>query len=240
MSLIVCLCPTFRRPSALLRNTVACFEAQTYPADQRRLLVLDDAGQWPEQSGPGWQVLSTPDRYPTISAKYNAMVTMSPDADAFVVWDDDDVYLPWHLEAHAAALAEGPWSHPSTVWSLYGKLHQEGAAGRFHGSLAVRREALEQVGGWPDTRDATFDQQLLGSLARQFGPPGDPCRVMAPSYVFRWGSTHSYHAQHFMGKSDWYERAGRVVVRQPGGMIHPQLDAETAGLMTRLTVPNYR
>ena len=233
---ITCLCPTYRRPARLVANAIACFDRQTYPAAYRRLIVLDDSGGLVPQCGPGWQIVSVVDRYPTLPAKYNALVALAAGADALAVWEDDDIYLPWHLEAHAAALARAPWSHPKRVWSLYGgSLHQEPAGGRFHAALAFRRDALldKAIGGWIETPRGDFDQQLLAALSRRFGTPGDPCDGFAPSYVFRWGSTGSYHGQAFMGgdgiKGDWYARIpeGASLIQGSSSYITPQLDEET-------------
>jgi hypothetical protein len=156
---------------------------------------------------------------------------LASDVDAYVVWEDDDIYLPWHVEACAAALERGPWVHPSSVFSLYtGELREEGAAGRFHASLAFHREALEAVGGWPDTARADFDQQLIRNLRNRFGPPVDPLGDFAPSYVFRWASTGCRHGQAFMhGSSDegWF---GRAAEQPPAGTdreVVVAMDAET-------------
>ena len=230
--LIACLCPTYRRPVRLLANAIACFERQTYPTDRRQLIVLDDAGELAEQSGANWRIESVADRYLSLPAKYNALLQMAGDIDAVAVWEDDDVYLPWHLVAHVAALKDNPWSHPSRVWSLYGdELHQEPAGGRFHAVLAFRRGAIDAVGRWPYTCRADFDQQLIATLQR-LGPAGDPCDYGDPSYVFRWRSTGSYHGQAEMRSPDdetWY---GRIDAASQGQdlVLEPRLDEETRRL----------
>jgi hypothetical protein len=252
--LVVCLCPTYRRKPELLANAIACFEAQTYPLSRRKLIVLDDAGELRNTLAysRGWRIASMAERFSSLPAKYNHLAMLGDRADICVVWEDDDIYLPWHLTAVVASMnprvhhgiirdvdTPGPqWAHPSCVWSLYGgELHQEGAAGRFHASLAFRREALAKVGGWPETPRADFDQQLIGKL-RGLGPPGDPCDNYPPSYVFRYGSTGDYHGQHVMRGGDdtgWYDRIperARAVER--GLVIEPKLDAETRALFEKL------
>ncbi|HUT14422.1 MAG TPA: hypothetical protein VMY42_28310, partial [Thermoguttaceae bacterium] len=55
-----------------------------------------------EQMGPGWWLLSLGKRFRTLGEKPNACAALaSADVDAFAVWDDDDICLPWHLEAMA-------------------------------------------------------------------------------------------------------------------------------------------
>lgn len=121
---ILCLCPTYNHAS-LLPNTLACFEAQTYK--NRYLLILDDAGQIMPQSGDRWRIESVPARYPSLPAKYSVMLAIAGDDwDAIAVWDDDDVYLPWHLAAAAEAISAGPAratgsasAKPATILSSY-------------------------------------------------------------------------------------------------------------------------
>ena len=116
---ILCLCPTYGRPR-LVANALACFLAQDYPEEKRRLVILDDAGQIPASQADGWAVISMPVRYNSLPDKYNALLSMErvlrPNSrwDAVAVWDDDDIYFPWHLSAAAKALGGGsPSCKPS-------------------------------------------------------------------------------------------------------------------------------
>ncbi|MGV2333790.1 MAG UNVERIFIED_CONTAM: hypothetical protein LVR18_26535 [Planctomycetaceae bacterium] len=78
--------------------------------------------------------------------------------------------------------------------SSTGRLEQEDATGRFHASLAFRREIFDRIGGWPLTKRGDFDQQLIAML-HAIEAPGDPCQFADPSYIFRWGQTNAYHGQ---------------------------------------------
>lgn len=211
----ICLCPTYGRPS-LVRNTLALFLAQQlHDEDAAHLVIFDDANQIAEQASRHndgrlqhtWQVLNAPEWIP-LPRKYNALldrigICLSPDA-WYVVWDDDDVYLPWHLQSIRTAVENEPharWTHPSSVWSTYcsdplvplaKRLHTEDTAGRFHGSAAIRGDLLAELSGWPDTMLATFDQQQLARLAQH--PCADPNRWSIASYVYRWADTGKHHA----------------------------------------------
>lgn len=231
--LVCCLCPTYRRPR-LLENAIACFLAQDYPAERRRLLILDDAGQIVPQEGDGWRVLSVSSRWPNLPAKYNALAQYAWEwvrPDILAVWEDDDIYLPWHLRVHVEAQKDAAWAKPSTVWSLYTRhLHKEPAAGRFHAALTFTRELLVRIGGWPDTPRGDFDQQFLKQLSVA-GPPADPCQLAEPSYIFRWETTGAYHGQAYMRSAEdgtWYDAAAR---HAPDGLrvtrLVPQMDPET-------------
>jgi hypothetical protein len=228
---IAALTPTYGRPR-LVANALACFLAQDYPVEKRQLLILDDAGQIAPQSGADWQVWSTAEKFHSLPAKYKFLVDRANEwgAEAYCVWDDDDIYLPWHLSAHTRALTSTGWSHPSQVWSLYtGSLALESAAGRFHGALAVRRDFGERVGYWGNSTRCDYDQQIMGRLARLSAPGRSDMEVL-PSYVYRWGSTHADHCSARCRRADdatWYTK---TPITEPGrieGLV-AQMDSETA------------
>ena len=238
---LLCLCPTYGRPK-LVANAVACFEAQDYPAVNRAMVVLDDAGQMsPERPADNVYVISEQTRFPSLPAKYNHILDWYSSViayDAVIVWDDDDVYCPWHLSRYAEALANHRWAHPTEVWSDYtGRLGWERAQGRFHGSLGIRRDLLDEIGGWIDTPRADFDQQQIQACARLGGEPGRPDCDDLPSYVFRWSSTGAGHCQGLMSSpanEDWYSR---VPISHPGyhGPLVPKFDQDTAAKLATLT-----
>lgn len=195
----ICLTPTYGRPS-LVANALALFLDQQLPAgDTAYLAILDDAEQITPQAGRrgplSWEVFAHPLWIP-LPRKYAAILSrlggIVPHGDTvYVVWDDDDVYLPWHLSAIGNAFRRRPparWAHPSSVFSTYDdrqprlipwkeRPRLERAAGRFHGALAVRGDLLAELDGWPDTDLATYDQQILAACSRAVGV--DPC-TLAP------------------------------------------------------------
>ena len=199
--------PTYRRPR-MMANTIPCFITQDYPADRRELIILDDAGELKNETSDGWQIISISRRFRSLPEKFNALAGLAQ-GDILVVWEDDDIYLQHHISTHVRAMEGRLWSKPSSVLSTYtGKHELEDATGRFHASLAFRREVFDRIGGWPLTKRGDFDQQLIARLTA-IEAPGDPCQLDSPSYIFRWGQTNAYHGQAFMrGPEDegWYER----------------------------------
>lgn len=237
--MIVGLCPSFRRPH-LVANAAACFLAQKI-AMPRMLLIWEDGGALKPYRNGSLQVV-TSKRFPDLGSKYNALARMAIqdwDADYLAVWEDDDIYFPWYLVAHLEAI-QGTgrlWSKPSRVLSLYtGSLQEEPAAGRFHASIFLSREAWRRV-KWPTHGRADFDQELMASLLRECGPPADPLEIHpVPGYVFRYGSTKSYHAQYFMkgpGDTSWYQDVARTVSPPPKTDLRPEFDEETRAVYER-------
>ena len=226
---ISCLCPTWRRPD-LLANAIACFEAQDYPADRCELIILDDAGQLREVSceflpydDRRWEIVSVFRRFNSLPEKYNALAGMAK-GDVLAVWEDDDIYLPHHLSLIAEKIKGRGWTKPNCVRSLYtGHSEIEAADGRFHASIALTREMFVRAGGWPITTDLVFDQQMFARLAVLGDGIYD---TNDPSYVFRWGSTGSYHGQG-LGDDWWKKAANQGDMRGGPIIVEPKFDEET-------------
>lgn len=209
----LCLCPTYGRPPNLIREAISHFINQTHT--NAYLLVYDDLGNYQVHTGDRWAVLSTSCREPGIVAKYETMLRVARHIeqvgtiDAIALWDDDDVYLPKHLEHHARVLDRYEFSYPSKVLSTYtGTIAEEASGGRFWASCAIRAKSFSDVGGFVRTERADFDQQSLGRWLRQLSH-GDPCAFGDPTYIFRWGDTGVPHSQGHMRSPDdteWYRR----------------------------------
>ena len=222
---IACLCSTFNRP-AQLAEAVESFLRQTYPANLRELIILDDAGQYAPDACDhleGVKLVTTRHRFRTLGEKRNACAALvSPDVEAYAVWDDDDIYLPWHLEAMAAVFAMGyQWSRPAEVWlDKRTRLERRATKGLFHGSWGFTREAFYHVGGYPPMQSGQ-DQALAGRFKKaginsvspsEFVTPStnssdaDRFQLALPSYIYRW---HTYPgARHIsaLGKDGYHLR----------------------------------
>jgi hypothetical protein len=239
---LVCLCPTYGRPS-MPANAAALFLSQRLRVgDTAELIIFDDAGQIAPQtlydcihviSQPTWRPL--PQKYPAMVAWMAS--TTDRRIDAWVIWDDDDVYLPWHLAATANALDLHPWSHPSVILSTYGidplqeAPREESSAGRFHGAAAVRASTLIATGGWCAQDRADYDQVHLHRW-RAAGPAGDPYAFAEHSYVYRWGDTQRNHCSGNIRQN----RYQQPPIQEPGQVakLVPDFDRSTKAILQRL------
>jgi len=238
---IACICPTYGRPE-LLRNSLACFLGQDYPVDSRRLIILDDAGQFANQEGAGWKIVSTNERIKSLAEKHDRLIELDNGwADAFAVWDDDEVFLPWHLSTHAKVLEKNEWSKSKKIlftngiWKVNRKLPKiEDADGRFHASIAYRRSLYEKVGGYrgvvpPDKLWVSdFDLRMIAAMEKA-SVPGRPDELAVPSCVHRWESTGAYHSSQFSKDDDpeWFSRVPTPVTFESPLTLSPQMDEET-------------
>lgn len=243
------ICPTYKRPE-LLANAVACWESQDYPLDRRELVILDDAGQFDDgQTGPGWRLVSRSARIPSLWEKFNELVRMTR-GSVIVVWEDDDVYLPWHLSAIADAWRQNYLCHPGMLACPQyqflipgriftncglprGQVKEEPQRTGHHGSWAYTRGLFQRVGGYDPTPG-----QLGGDLefGRRLRSAGEVVKyaVDTPTYVYRWNPAAQYHGSQRgpAGFAALWEDLGR----QPApfiGRLEPRFDAETLLLRER-------
>ena len=189
---LAALCCTFRRPHTL-GQLIESYLRQDYPPELRELIILDDAGQYENQSGDGWQLISISRRFRSLGEKRNACAALaSTDAEGFLVADDDDIYLPHWFQATADALAQADWSRPGLVLLEHGDgLKEHDTNGLYHGGWAFRRDAFYCVRGYGPHNNGE-DQELAGRLHEAGVTVRDPCEHHEPFYIYRYDNC-SYH-----------------------------------------------
>ena len=206
---LAAICCTFHRPH-LLGQLIESFLRQDYPPHLRELVILDDAGQYDNQAGEGWRLISVPARFRTLGEKRNACAALaSPDAEGLLVADDDDVYLPHWFSTQAEALKKADWSRPSLVLLEHGDgLQEHETGGLYHGGWALRREAFDRVRGYAALNNGE-DQDLARRLVEAKATIFDPCDLARPFYYYRVDSG-SYHLSYL--DDGGYQSLGRKTV----------------------------
>jgi glycosyltransferase involved in cell wall biosynthesis len=173
---IAAVCLTYNRPVQLGR-IIECFLRQTYRNSE--LLIYDDGGQYPDQPrGDRWRVVSVDKRSPNLGTKRNEAVKhLLPGIQCIQTWDDDDLYLPWVLEAMVAALKKGRWAQPREAleWdgTAYKRFKTHGSnfnSCAYHGNWGYRLDAFWRVGGYPPIMD---DDQIAKRMMKAYGPSLD-------------------------------------------------------------------
>lgn len=232
---IAAICCTYKRP-VQLANALACFLNQDYPAELREMIILDDAGQYDEQVGEGWSLVSTRQRFRTLGEKRNATAALvSPDVDAYCVWDDDDAYLPWHLSTSAAALAEADYTIPTRLLTedSRGRIRPKKNIYLFHGAWAFRRTAFEQVGGYPFIQSGQ-DQGLLRRLKNADLRRADPIQIDSrPSYIYRWYAVPGAYHISSLGRNGYARLVDRPAVQIE--QLRPKLEKRWLELASAVT-----
>ena len=179
---IAAVCVTYLRPRQL-GWMIYCFLRQDYPAMQRELVILDDAGQYGDQSGArgGWF------RSPSVFPPWAKNATPRPP------WWASGAERPGRLGRRRSVPALGPvglgrrvgrgrlvaaFAGPALPQAT--ALHQHQTGGLFHGGWAYRRELFRRSGGYPPV-DNGEDQALAGQLAGT----GRPRRPIPARWAFR-------------------------------------------------------
>lgn len=195
---------TWRRP-ALLGRLIECFQRQTH--EDREMIVLDDAGDYPTQPlGDRWRVVSIDRRFQSLGSKRNACAALaSPDVDGYLVCDDDDFLFPWALAATAHALGKHRWAQPREVyeWTPDGQsLVRQETFGRarpnyvdYHSGWSYRRETFERMRGYPIAGEE--DNPVRDHLTAVYGPSGNTlCPEFPEPFVIYGQPQTNYRISH--------------------------------------------
>lgn len=242
---IACICPSYRRPDCL-RTTLAQFQAQVLETCEAHLFILEDSGLWDGHGGENWDMMSFRYRCDTFGQKFNRLCKMAKDLgyDAVVVFEDDDIYLPGHVEAHAKVLASHRYSVPSRKvvdchrkhpiglleWSDLREETNPLPTG-LHGSWAFWLDMWEAVGGYPEMPMDGFDLGFGNRLMLTGAKPGDYCEFTTPQYGYRWSSAPGKNCRNASAYSSagqlYYDRAAEQgdATDQHGVKLTPFMDA---------------
>ena len=249
---VSCLCLTYGRP-ALLEEAVESFIRQRWDGP-KELIVLNDH---PEQQllfehgevrvvNLGWRV-------PSLGGKRNLAVALAA-YERLLVWDDDDIHLPWRIEETMKVLDRQSYFKCPEVWMMEGgELRGNFFDGDiyFHAACAYTKRLFDQVGwyGWYNCgEDHDFEYRLRSNETLS-----ESCRVTRLPlerlyYIRRWGHGY-YHASgggdlsqlnpevergtyrlrpHW--KTDYRKEVERRIPQPPETQTHPQEASTTGGL----------
>ena len=206
MDKVTCLCPTYGRFNDL-RNSLTFFLHQTY--DNKEMIILNDAPVPITCEFPDVRVVNKDERYETLGHKRQALLEMA-DSPYIAQWDDDDVYLPWHLESCMSEIDRGCMVKPEEAFYLRGRI-----GGRFDWKGTTRnwleamtvcdREQALALGGY--TEDVSGQCIRLIKRFQRDSNYVEFTPRPAPTFVFRFADGH-FHIQG--GNKESHERFGEV------------------------------
>lgn len=195
--LISCVMPTYGRPD-FVHESVKMFLDQDYP--KKELIILNDcAGQRYQFTLPEVRVFNLDTKFATLGEKRNAAIELSG-GEVIAVWDDDDVYLPWHLSFSLAEMRkhQTPLYRPTEYWAWWGNNfgfhHNQAIRGWMHHAMILfTRDAWQRVGGYP-AMDVREDAEFIDHIAGQLGIPFQrfPVNVFDRSFILRGKSKYAH------------------------------------------------
>ena len=193
------LCPTYGR-TKVLSELVESFRRQTYPAELRELVILNDRhDQTLHCDVPGVEVINTPIRYPTLGEKRNELLGLAT-SNLVTFWDDDDIYLPNRLQRSIDLWPSHPLS-PQREYRASMESHlwytDDGErlilqpAGHMH-TMLVEKQAIKNAGGFPPEQ-MHQDVLLVKKLVENFWIKGEDNTPGMPTTIYRRGGTPYQH-----------------------------------------------
>jgi hypothetical protein len=165
---------------------------------------LNDAPKQIQCSDPDVTVVNVEERYENLGYKRQALLEMV-DAPYIAHWDDDDIYLPWHLQMcfeQLKATHKG-CVKPKQAWMIAGSKPPFRFNGLkenvFEAMIVYDTEEGKGLGGYtPDASGQSVRMMNRFSDHNNFHkfPP-----YPAASFIFRWGDGHYHNQSGGNGKS---------------------------------------
>ena len=185
--MVTCVCPTYGRFEKL-RMSISFFLLQDYP--YKHMLILNDAPVPITSAFPFIEVINREEWIPTLGRKRQALLQLAKTA-VLAHWDDDDVYLPWHLSQCVQEMQISGKSFVKPRRSLYmpgsgNDIRLRGpVANNFEGSIVFRRDRALAYGGY--TQAASGQTLPMLTKAEKAGDYHKFDPYPGPSYIYRWG-----------------------------------------------------
>jgi len=197
MSGVSCVCLTYGRPN-LLKESIYSFLMQTGNYEKELIIVNDHPKQdiIMDKKYDNIHVFNIKRRLRTLGEKRNLSCSLCK-YDNILVWDDDDIYLPWRIEETMKKLEKDQFYKCPNAWRMdNGKLNKELGYNLYHSGSAFTRWLYEKTGCYKpiNTGEDTeweYRIQVITDKKEEYRPlttlPKD--RVY---YIYRWGHG-SYH-----------------------------------------------
>lgn len=220
---IDCLMGTYGRYS-LVCEALACFLQQSVLS--QATLLIHNQHPLPLQCGhPRVRVVNDPPPPGSMRHIRRRLLEMAdPTADLIHWWDDDDLYLPWHLEDCLTHIDDAVAWKPATSWFLRDDDIYSHESNWFEGSWVFRADYAKAapIDSHPDyIEHPIFPQTLEAGLLKTTELAG------RRSYIYRW-KTGGQHVSGYGGKAsqetqniylDWWRRRSTDVL--PDGRLIP-------------------
>jgi len=190
---ITCVCPTYGRFTRL-RDSIGFFLHQDYP--YKRLIILNDAPVPILCDYPNVDVMNVDSRMESLGVKRQVLLNMVG-TKLTAHWDDDDVYLPWHLSECVRALQESQKgiARPKRGWRMAGSFAneyriKEPKANRYEGQWSFVTEAARKHGGYTKAWSGQCKPMMAAAKAADDRYVYEP--LPSWSYAYRWESGVSH------------------------------------------------
>jgi hypothetical protein len=222
---VACLMGTYGRYT-LACEALACFLQQT-AIEEATLLIYNQHPIPLAFDHPHVRVVNDTPPHQGLRYIRKTMIDMiDPDVEFIHWWDDDDLYLPWHLEDCLEHIADAVAWRPAQSWysernTVFSKRHN-----RFEASWIMRADKLRAapIDTHPGSSDHPFIFQTEDAGLLRTDDLGD-----FASYIYRWDTGTQHLSGYGAGSPDKQEtnveswRAKSADVRADGKVVVPDL-----------------
>ena len=173
-------------------EAVSCFLSQTALADAT-LLIYNQHPIPLHFSHPRVRVVNVENPPGTTLRDIRAqMLAMAnPDADLIHFWDDDDLYLPWHLQDCLDNIGESVAWKPHSSWTLHQPNTYHLGANTFESSWAFRADYIKAV---PIDTHPTSPELPVYIQTKNDGLLSTTELLGRSSFIYRWHAGQVNHS----------------------------------------------
>ena len=185
------VCTSYRR-FYCVRRILAQFYAQTYP--NKELIIFNTDMEHPytvEHKDPNVIIVNN-DKNMITGEPYKNRGEICRDAvtyatgDYFMLADDDDIYLPWHLQQAVEGIEEigkDAWKPEQSFFATQHKL--ELVMNTMEASVIVKMDRIREIGFRSDMTG--YEGLSWYTQLRDEGQLNEHNKNYVPSYCFNWG-----------------------------------------------------
>jgi hypothetical protein len=223
---IDCLMGTYGR-YAMVSEALACFLAQS-ALSQATLLIYNQHPAPLRFDHPRVRVVNEAREFASLREVRQRMHELAePSAEFLHWWDDDDLYLPWHLDDCLKNIADHLAWKPSRSWASVRNTQYSLHALNFEGSWIGRASFIKSapIDSYPDYTDHPVFLELKNSRRLATTDLGG-----RTSYIYRW-DTGTQHLSGYGGAAIAEKQQSRIEswrrksndVRAGGLLVTPDL-----------------
>jgi glycosyltransferase involved in cell wall biosynthesis len=193
---VSCLCLTYGRP-ALLEEAIESFIRQQWDGPKELIVVNDHPDQKLVYRHKKVRIYNLKRRLPTLGQKRNLSVALAL-YNHLLIWDDDDIHLPWRIEETMKAMADSQYFKCGPIWvSEKGELYKHTPKEEvwFHGTSGYSRNLYEAIGGYKRINageDTDFEIRLKSNKRTNKFWRVSQLPIERIYYIYRWSHGH-YH-----------------------------------------------
>jgi glycosyltransferase involved in cell wall biosynthesis len=192
---VSCLCPTYGRVHTL-REAVHSFLMQDYKGAKELVILNDFSDQEIVFDHPEVKVVNYGQRIKPLGKKFNETASLAS-GDVYLVWEDDDIYLPHRISYSVENMKKGLF-HTGKGYFEESKYKIIRSQNLFHANLALHKGIFWSINGYSMVDWCGIDTILFDDLSRRYGQFTCDIPDSDVFYIYRW-STTGYHASFWSG-----------------------------------------